>query len=28
VPPDMAPPGMPIQMLELPEDQGAHDAAP
>ena len=28
VPPEMAPPGMPIQMLELPEDQGGHDAAP
>jgi hypothetical protein len=28
VPPDMAPPGMPIQMLELPEDHGAGAAAP
>ena len=28
VPPEMAPPGMPIQMLDLPEDQGAPDATP
>ena len=28
VPPELAPPGMPIQMLELPEDQGEQDAAP
>jgi len=28
VPPDQVPPGMPVQMLELPEDQGAADAAP
>jgi len=28
VPPEMAPPGMPIEMLELPEDQGAPAASP
>jgi hypothetical protein len=28
VPPDQVPAGMPVQMLELPEDQGAAAAAP
>ncbi|HUI27485.1 MAG TPA: hypothetical protein VL403_15490 [Candidatus Kryptonia bacterium] len=28
VPPELAPPGLPIQMLELPEDQGKQDAQP
>jgi hypothetical protein len=28
VPPELAPPGMPIQMLELPASEGGPDAAP
>src|SRR5262249_47480775 len=28
VPPDQVPPGMPVQILQLPEEQGSADATP